>query len=249
MCGRYALYSSKKAIASAFNLSKEPDPTPRYNVAPSQPVSAVTQVADSDDSSGNSSDNSSGSVPDSVPDSERVYRVFQWGLIPSWAKDPAIGNRMINARAETAAEKPSFRSAFKRRRCLVIADGFYEWKKAAPKAAKGKKQPYFIQLADQSILGMAGLWERWQSADGSYIESCTILTTEPNSLMQTIHNRMPVILHPQDYDQWLDPTEQNRERLQPLLRPFEAEAMQMYPVSTTVNNPRNDSHECIERSD
>ncbi|MEO0646561.1 MAG: SOS response-associated peptidase [Cyanobacteria bacterium J06650_10] len=225
MCGRYALYSSKEAIAAAFNLSREPEPTARYNIAPSQPVSAI-----------------SGSG------SERAYRIFQWGLIPSWAKDPAIGNRMINARAETAAEKPSFRTAFKRRRCLVIADGFYEWKKAvsAKGSTKGKKQPYYIQLADQSLLGMAGLWETWENGDGSYVESCTILTTEPNALMKTIHHRMPVILSPEDYDLWLDPKMQKREPLQALLRPYDANAMQMYPVSTTVNSPRHESADCIE---
>ncbi|MEO1389867.1 MAG: SOS response-associated peptidase [Cyanobacteria bacterium J06634_6] len=241
MCGRYTQTQSGEAIAAAFHLAHTPDPTPRYNIAPTQPVSAIAQ-----------------------PGTERQYRIFQWGLIPSWAKDPAIGNRMINARAETAAEKPSFRTAFKRRRCLIVADGFYEWKKVAPSAtgnitetqgseetsakgkAKAKKQPYYIQMNDPSLFAMAGLWESWESGDGSYIESCTILTTEPNGLMQSIHNRMPVILHPADYDLWLDPKEQSRERLQPLLRPYEDDAMQAYPVSTAVNNPRNETAACVE---
>jgi len=218
MCGRYTQTKAGEAIARTFRLSQPPAPNPRYNIAPTQPVSAIAQT-----------------------NQDREYRIFQWGLIPSWAKDPAIGNRMINARAETAAEKPSFRTAFKRRRCLVIADGFYEWKR------EGKqKQPYYIQMADQSLFGMAGLWEVWESGDGSYIESCTILTTEPNALMQPIHNRMPVILSPQDYDHWLDPSQQRREALQPLLCAYDADAMQARPVSKTVNNPRNESPECIE---
>lgn len=230
MCGRYTQTKSGEAIATLFHLSRVPDPTPRYNIAPSQPVAAITQEN---------------------PTAEHQYRIFQWGLVPSWAKDPAIGNRMINARAETAAEKPSFRTAFKRRRCLILADGFYEWKKADPSAAKtakakAKKQPYYIQMSDRSLFAMAGLWESWQSGDGSYIESCTILTTEPNGLMQPIHNRMPVILHSKDYDQWLDPQVQKREQLQPLLRPYDKETMQAYPVSTTVNSPRNESATCVE---
>ena len=218
MCGRYTQTKTGEAIARTFNLTTSPDPTPRYNIAPTQPVCAIAQ-----------------------PHQDREYRIFQWGLIPSWAKDPAIGNRMINARAETVAEKPSFRAAFKRRRCLVIADGFYEWKR------EGKqKQPFYIQMVDQSLFGMAGLWEIWESGDGSYIESCTILTTEPNALMQPIHNRMPVILRAQDYDLWLDPQQQKREALEPLLAPSDAGMMQAYAVSKTVNNPRNETPECIE---
>ncbi|MEO0456996.1 MAG: SOS response-associated peptidase [Cyanobacteria bacterium P01_A01_bin.114] len=222
MCGRYTQTQSGKAIAAAFGLSKEPQPQPRYNIAPSQPVSAIAQ-----------------------PGTTREYRIFQWGLVPSWSKDPSIGSRMINARAETAAEKPSFRAAFKRRRCLIVADGFYEWQKSGGSVGK-QKQPYYIQLEDQSLFGFAGLWEQWESGDGSYLETCTILTTEPNDLMQTIHNRMPVILHPQDYDTWLDPDLQTGRSLQPLLRPYEAAAMQAYPVSTMVNSPRNETPACIE---
>ncbi|MEL6263499.1 MAG: SOS response-associated peptidase [Cyanobacteria bacterium J06626_6] len=222
MCGRYTLTKSGEAIARTFDLQCTPAPTPRYNIAPTQPVSAITASPE-----------------------QREYRIFQWGLVPSWAKDPGIGSRMINARSETAAEKPSFRAAFKRRRCLVIADGFYEWKKAG-----AKKQPYYIQMGihvgDRSLFGMAGLWEIWESGDGSYLESCTILTTEPNDLMKSIHNRMPVIVPPQDYDQWLEPGDRSREALQSLLRPYDSEAMSAYPVSTTVNNPRNELAACIE---
>ena len=222
MCGRYTLTKTGDAIARTFSLSQPPEPKPRFNIAPTQPVAAIAHSTSAQ------------------PASSREYRIFQWGLIPSWAKDPAIGNRMINARAETAAEKPSFRAAFKRRRCLVIADGFYEWKR------EGKqKQPYYIQMADEDLFGMAGLWEVWESGDGSYIESCTILTTEPNELMQPIHNRMPVIISPEDYDLWLDP-QQQRNALQPLLRPYDPEQMRSRPVSKTVNNPRNETPECIE---
>ena len=218
MCGRYTQTKSGEAIARTFNLSKTPDPQPRYNIAPTQPVAAIAQTED-----------------------ERAYRIFQWGLVPSWSKDPSIGSRMINARSETAAEKPSFRAAFKRRRCLIVADGFYEWQKTG-----GKKQPYYVQVEDQEIFGFAGLWETWQSGDGSHLESCTILTTEPNGLMETIHNRMPVIVHPEDFDLWLDPSLQDGRHVQHLLRPYEDEAMAAYAVSTTVNNPRNESAACVE---
>lgn len=238
MCGRYTQTQSGEAIASAFSLDTSqsglPSPPVRYNIAPTQPVSAIAQ-----------------------PSAQREYRIFQWGLIPSWTKDPSIGSRMINARAETVAEKPSFRTAFKRRRCLIVADGFYEWKKAEVQKAgqrsaektKSEKQPYYIQMVDKALFGMAGIWESWESGDGSYVESCTILTTEPNALMQPIHNRMPVIIHPADYDLWLDPTVKKGADVQHLLRSFEADAMQAYPVSTTVNSPRNESADCVEPID
>lgn len=220
MCGRYTQTKSGEAIARTFALSTTPEPQPRYNIAPTQPVSAIVQTKE-----------------------DREYRVFQWGLVPSWSKDPKIGSRMINARSETVAEKPSFRAAFKRRRCLVLADGFYEWQRTG---SGGKQQPYYIQVEDQEIFGFAGLWETWESGDGSYLESCTILTTEPNGLMETIHNRMPVIVHPEDFDFWLDPDLQDGRHVQHLLRPYEDEAMDAYAVSTVVNNPRNESPECVE---
>ena len=217
MCGRYTQTKSGEAIARTFSLSATPDPQPRYNIAPTQPVSAIAQTKE-----------------------DREYRIFQWGLVPSWSKDPKIGSRMINARSETVAEKPSFRAAFKRRRCLILSDGFYEWQRTG-----GKKQPYYIQVEDQKIFGFAGLWETWESGDGSYLESCTILTTEPNGLMETIHNRMPVIVHPEDFDLWLDPSLQDGRHVQHLLRPYEDEAMDAYAVSTVVNNPRNEDSECV----
>jgi putative SOS response-associated peptidase YedK len=171
----------------------------------------------------------------------REIAMLHWGLIPFWAKDTKIGARLINARSETAAEKPSFRAAFQRRRCLVIADGFYEWQKQ-----NGTKQPFFIHLRDQRPFAFAGLWERWQGPDADMIESCTLLTTEPNDLLRLVHNRMPVILHPDDYTLWLDPEVGQRDLLQPLLRPFPAQEMGAYPVSRFVNSPDNDTPKCIE---
>ncbi|MCL4871711.1 MAG: SOS response-associated peptidase [Anaerolineae bacterium] len=221
MCGRFALTASPEQIALAFSLAEMPTLAPRYNIAPSQPVAAVRLNRDI---------------------GQRELTHFHWGLIPSWAKDPAIGYKMINARSETAAEKPSFRNALKYRRCLVPVSGFYEWQKVG----KGK-QPHYIHLAEQPVLAIAGLWEHWQSADGSEIESCTLLTTTPNELMRPLHDRMPVILHPDDYTLWLNPQQTDAAALQPLFRPFPAELMTAYPVSTLVNSPMNDRPECVMR--
>ena len=240
MCGRYTQTASGEAIAKAFGLKSAPDVQPRYNIAPTQAISAIVQ------SSYHQSE-STDQRPEQHPEQHleeptgREHRFFQWGLVPSWSKDPKIGSRMINARSETVAEKPSFRAALKRRRCLVLADGFYEWQRT-----NGKKQPYYIQVEDQDIFGFAGLWETWQNGEGSHLETCTILTTEPNGLMETIHNRMPVIIHPEDFDLWLDPSLQDGRHVQHLLRPYEDEAMDAYAVSTAVNNPRNEQPECIE---
>ncbi len=167
---------------------------------------------------------------------------FHWGLVPRWADDPAIGNRLINARAETAATKPSFRDAFRRRRCLIPADGFYEWKRQG-----GGKQPYYIRLEDDRPFAFAGLWERWEKA-GAVIESCTILTTDANELLMPLHNRMPAILDREQFDRWLDPTIEDAKVLQPLLGPYPAERMIAYPVSTVVNSPRHDVAECIDKA-
>jgi putative SOS response-associated peptidase YedK len=170
----------------------------------------------------------------------RELTFLNWSLIPSWAEDPKIGDWMINARSETAADKPSFRSAFRKRRCLIPTDGFYEWQKNG-----GKKQPFFIHRADAKPFAFAGLWEHWEG-DGQVIESCTILTTEANELMRPLHDRMPVILQPEDYDRWLDPRLDKPEAVQPLLRPYPSEALAAYPVTTLVNNPRNDKAECLK---
>jgi putative SOS response-associated peptidase YedK len=159
-----------------------------------------------------------------------------------WAKDPSIGSRLINARGETVAEKPSFRGSFKYKRCLILADGFYEWK---TNPGKKTKIPYFIHMQDRKPFAFAGLWDSWESADGSSIKTCTIITTEPNDLMATIHNRMPVILHPRDYANWLEASPQTPEKLIPLIKPFPPDTMSAYPVSTLVNKPGNDSPELV----
>ena len=174
----------------------------------------------------------------------RELVALRWGLIPSWAKDQAIGNRMINARAETVAEKPAYRTAFRRRRCLVPADGFYEWQRTGK-----KKQPYFIHRRDDRPFALAGLWESWQRPDHSQIESFTVLTTEPNDVVRPIHNRMPVILNESDYDLWLDPALEEPGPLTPLLKPYRADLMESYPVGREVNNPRYEAASCVEPLD
>src|SRR3989338_5192885 len=210
MCGRYSLKSDPKKISSEFNLSeKETEKLkPRYNIAPSQPVAAL------------------------IREQKTKLEFLNWGLIPSWSKDPSIGSRMINARQETLAEKPSFRGLLKSRRCLVLADGFYEWK-----AIGKRKQPHYIRLKSQDPFCFAGLWSEWMSPDGSEIQSCTIITTQPNELMQMIHNRMPVILPRKAREMWLDPLITRKEELLDLLKPYSAEEMEAFPVSTLVNSP------------
>ena len=220
MCGRFTLTDPNADIAVQFGLPEMPDIPPRYNIAPTQSVAAVRLK---------------------TGEQSRELVMLHWGLIPFWAKDPKIGARMINARSETAAQKPSFRAAFVRRRCLVIADGFYEWQKQ-----NGTKQPFFIHLRDARPFAFAGLWEHWQGPDASVIESCTLLTTEPNDFLRPVHNRMPVILNPADYGLWLDPEIRQPDQIQHLLRPYPAQEMDAYPVSTFVNRPANDSPRCIE---
>ena len=218
MCGRFALSTPPKRLAEKFELAETPDLPPRYNIAPTQPVAVIR------------------SDPEQA---QRRLHMHHWGLVPSWAKDPAIGARMINARAETAAEKPSFRTAFRYRRCLIPADGFYEWER------RGKtKQPYLFRMNDGSAFAFAGLWERWKGSEGRRIESCTILTTEPNTLVSPLHNRMPVILAPEYYEVWLDAGIKKPGEIQPFLRPYPPEEMLAYPVSLRVNNPRNDDSSC-----
>jgi putative SOS response-associated peptidase YedK len=219
MCGRYALTADPGDLQEAFPGFSFPAPGfPRYNIAPSQPILALPN------------------------DDTNKVDFFSWGLIPSWAKDPSIGNRMINARAETLAEKPAFRSAYKYHRCLIFADGFFEWQ---TKPGSKSKIPHFIRLKMGVPFAFAGLWEHWQSTDGSEVRSAAIITTEPNELMAPIHNRMPVILPPTSYTQWLDSQAQTHDRLQYLLIPFPAIEMEAFPVSLLVNNPINDRAECI----
>lgn len=219
MCGRFTLTADPEQLRRAFPwLSISHDTAPRYNIAPTQPVAVVAN------------------------DGKNQLDYYIWGLIPSWAKDPQIGSRMINARAETLAEKPSFRTAFRCRRCLILADGFFEWQQAP---GRKSKLPMYIQLNSRQPFALAGLWENWHSPDGSQILSCTIITTQPNELMQEIHNRMPVILPAEAYSLWLDPGQPDPASLQALLQPYPAGEMQARPVSYQVNNPANDSPECI----
>lgn len=221
MCGRFSQRQSAEAIAQAFQVLEVPSLTPRYNIAPTQAVATVLQNSQQEG---------------------RHLKMLHWGLIPSWAKDPKIASKLINARAETVAEKPSFRSAFRQRRCLVVADGFYEWQQ---QENKKQKQPYYFRFKDESPFAFAGLWERWEDPNGKEIQSCTLLTTEANDLMRPIHHRMPVILSPKDYELWLDPEVKKPELLQPLLHPYPTEEMTAYPVSKLVNKPTNDSADCI----
>jgi putative SOS response-associated peptidase YedK len=219
MCGRFTLTTPMPVLAELFLFPEAATPEPRYNIAPTQAVATVRALAGID---------------------KRELAFLRWGLVPSWADDLAIGNRLINARSETVAAKPSFRSAFKCRRCLVLADGFYEWQKLGT-----RKQPFYFRLRDGKPFAFAGLWERWEKA-GAPVESCTILTTEANDVLRPVHERMPVILGPKDYDLWLDPSPQKPELLQALLRPYPPGEMTGFPVSPLVNNPRNNSSRCIE---
>lgn len=251
MCGRYTLTDPGTELLRHFQLPFLPDGyRPRYNIAPTQPVTAI--IADGDG---------------------RRAGQLRWGLIPSWAKDPAIGNRMINARAETIAEKPSFHTAFRRRRCLIAADGFYEWQ-----VRDGRKQPVRFVKPDDGVFAFAGLWESWRppgppdpryadrrTGRGSYtgteqqanpgaetetdvndvIYTCTIITTEANAVVRPVHHRMPVIIAPEDYDLWLDRAVDEPDAVLPLLRSAPEDALRMYDVSTFVNSPRNEAPDCI----
>lgn len=223
MCGRFVLMTVGRDIAEHFQLSEEPELEPRYNIAPTQIVPVVRLDAET---------------------ARRELRLVKWGLIPFWAKDPSIGSRLINARAESAAGKPAFRTAFKHRRCLVPADGFYEWKRV-----EKKKRPYFFGSADKRPLAFAGLWECWEGPDGEVIESCTVLTTDSNELLQPIHDRMPVILKVEDYDLWLDPAVKKPELLQHLLKPYPSEEMTGHPVTSKVNKTAYESPDCIKPAD
>lgn len=212
MCGRYTLRATAGQWAEFFSLLPEVVTVsgPRWNVSPTQMVPIVRW----DDAA-----------------AERAWRMARWGLIPSWAKDEKIGNRLLNARGETLAEKPSFRAAFKKRRCLIPADGYYEWSAITPK----KKQPYLYSLRDGGLLAFAGLWETWHSPAGQVIESCSIITTGANELAAQCHDRMPVILDPDQFTRWLDPREQDTAGLSSLLVSYPAERMQAEAVSSVIN--------------
>ncbi len=217
MCGRFTLISSVSDLQLRFGFAMEPTWVgPRYNIAPTQQVLAVTN------------------------DGTRQGEMMRWGLVPSWAKDIKIGNRMINAVSETAATKPAFRSAFRRRRCLVLADGFFEWRK------EGKKRVplYFTQKSGEPM-AFAGLWENWKSAEDEWVRSCTILTTAANSFIEPVHNRMPVILSAETEPLWLDPMTETPTNLEPLLVPAPPELLEVREVSPVVNNARSEGPDCI----
>jgi len=223
MCGRIILtHRPKKIPGLEAELQFDSWPGPRYNIAPSESVATV------------------------LNDGSGVVRYTRWGLIPSWAKDPAIGNRMINARAETLAEKPAFTRPLQRQRCVILADGFYEWK-VVP--GSKTKRPLLIRLKSQEVFALAGLWDHWKAPEGSIVTSSTIITTEPNELMATVHNRMPVILQPECVQRWLSPDAIPVEELLSCLVPYPDDAMQMHAVSTIVNKPGVDVPECIRPLD
>lgn len=221
MCGRLTLFAPPDELERIFSLAAVPALEPRYNIAPSQQIAAVR-------------------LPPEGGPRELVF--LKWGLVPGWAGDPLIGNQLINARSETAAEKPSFSEAFHSRRCLIPASGFYEWQRT-----HWGKQPFFVRLRNEEPLAIAGLWESWEREGTELIETCTILTTEANSAMHPIHDRMPVIVEPSDFALWLDSDPANTPTRANLLRPLSSEKMHIYPVSTLVNSPDNDSPECVER--
>jgi putative SOS response-associated peptidase YedK len=219
MCGRFTLTVNPAELQETFvNYTFPATFAPRFNIAPTQPILAIPN------------------------DDRNEATFFVWGLIPMWAKDPSIGSRLINARAETLEEKPAFRGSLKHKRCLILADGFFEWRTSPGGKAK---IPYFIHMNDRRPFAFAGLWDSWNSPDGSQVKTATIITTEPNDLMTLIHNRMPAILHPRDHAKWLDPSPQTPDDLKPLIKPYPAEEMSAYPVSTLVNKPENDRPDLV----
>jgi len=219
MCGRFAFYSPHEAVTRLFGVADAPPIEPRYNIAPTQFIATVRETG-----------------------GPREVAMLSWGLVPSWAKDKSIGARMINARAETLAEKPSFRNAYRRRRCLVLADGYYEWQRSG-----AVKQPCFISFEGGEPFGMGGLWERWRDpSSGELLESCCIVTTTPSPPVLHVHDRMPVIVPPSAYSEWLDPKNEATERLGRLLAPCVLPGLQARPVGRRVNDARNQGPDLIE---
>jgi putative SOS response-associated peptidase YedK len=215
MCGRYMLTTPVEAMQRVFRFAERPNFPPRYNIAPTQDVPIVRRSREGD---------------------RRELILVRWGLVPYWADDVAIGNKLINARAESLERTPAFREAYRRRRCLVPADGFFEWKK------DGKaRQPLLVRRKDGAPFAFAGLWERWKQPDGNVLRSCTIVTCPPNELVAPVHDRMPVILGPADFERWLDTDAGGRE----LLKPCPSEWLEAFPVNPKVNSPANDDPECI----
>ena len=221
MCGRVVLTSSPRVLAEMFHLDVLPDLEARYNIPPMSDLPAV--------------------VPHPKGDG-LAMRMMRWGLVPSWAKEPGMGARMINARSETVADKPAFRDAFRRRRCVIPADGFYEWQKI-----EGGKQPYYFHGRDGRPLAFAGLWETWSGPDGQDLETCTILTTGANRVMRPIHHRMPVILPAKDRELWLALDADNKEALADLLKPCPDDLLALHPVTTRVGSPTFDEPACLDR--
>jgi putative SOS response-associated peptidase YedK len=219
MCGRYRLSRRKRLVEEYFeSVSSEEDWSPRYNIAPTQPVPVIRQ---------------------NPKEPVRELSLMKWGLIPSWAPNPSVAASMINARSETASTKPAFRDALKSRRCLIPADAFYEW------VRKGKaKQPYCFEVNDGKLFAFAGIWDRWKDPQGGWIKTCSILTTTPNAVTSAVHDRMPVILDPDAYDLWLDPGMTNVAAASELLKPYDATSMRSYPVSTRINHVANDDEDC-----
>ena len=220
MCGRFSLRTTLDEVGRNFEAAAQAieDWVPRYNIAPTQDVVAARPTG-----------------------SGRELVLLHWGLIPSWSDGPSGGGRFINARAESAHIKPTFRDAFWNRRCLIGADGFYEWR-----SLDGVKQPYYIRRVDARPFAFAGLWERWTRGTKDAIESCTILTTRPNAVVEPLHDRMPVILSPSDYGRWLDPMIADLDELREMFEPLPADELTAYPVSRLVNDPANDSPACID---
>ena len=218
MCGRFTRTQSPEEYAKLFGVDTALHLKPQYNVAPTQDILACR----------------------TNQDGKRELALLHWGLIPSWAKEPRTGYSMINARAETVATKPAFRNAFKRQRCLIAADGFYEWK-----PTEHGKQPFYIFIKDHAPFAFAGLWEHWEGEGHEPVDSATIIVTSANKAVETIHDRMPVILPPSAYDEWLDPEVTNKDRLQELLVPYPAEEINMYPVNKFVNSARNNDERCV----
>lgn len=219
MCGRFIITSPGKVLAAHFELNQDPEIIPHYNIAPTQEVAAIRL---------------------NLHSNNRWLTNLKWGLVPFWSKDASIGAKLINARCETLSERPACKAAFKSRRCLIPANGFYEWRKD-----QGNKQPYLIQLTDGNLFAFAGLWEQWKGQKGAVLESCTIITTEANDLLKPIHDRMPVILKSKDYSLWLDP-KTNQEIFQPLLIPYPSKEMKCYAVTPKVNKASYDRADSIE---
>lgn len=224
MCGRYRLSRRKQAIEEYFgSVSGDEDWTPRYNIAPTQAVPVIRQ---------------------SPKEPIRELSLMKWGLIPHWAKDSSIAASTINAKSETVATKPAFRDPFRLRRCLIPADGFYEWKRTGT-----SKQPLCFEVNDGELFAFAALWDGWKDASGEWVKTCSILTTTPNAVTSAVHDRMPVILEPDRYDLWLDPGMTNINELSELLKPYDARLMRCYPVSTRVNHVANDDEGCSKPID